>query len=364
MHNPTGTMQEHEPAPRAGAAESGVAPDVVGPAEFVESAAHRKHAVRPRPPVRAWLQPAVIALIVATAFIGCYVGFQRNPEPHQIPVAVTGVNLPVRVTEALGEGVEVHPVADITTARDMVKQRDVVAALTTAGKGKLRLEVAGADGASTVAAVKGLVGAYAHGADKEVVVQDVVPLARYDARGLSGFYMAFGVTLAGFVLASNVLGLAPLLRLRHRFWLMAGASVAIGAVAAVIAGPVMGAVPAPLFPLIVTLSLLAGAASFTTKLLGTYFGPVGIPLATLTLLTVGNSTSGAAIGADLLPSVARTISPLLPPGAAVRAITNLSYFDGAHATGPVVTLALWAVIAGFLVWIRPRVALRRPEADI
>lgn len=154
------------------------------------------------------------------------------------------------------------------------------------------------------------------------------------ARGLAGFYVAFGVTLAGFVLASNVLGLAKLLHLRHRFWLLGGASAAIGTLAAIIAGPLLGAVPAPVIFLALTLTLLAAAAAFTTKLLGAYLGPVGLPIATLVLLTVGNATSGAVIGADLLPSAARAVSALLPPGAAVRAIRSLSYFGARTRRDP------------------------------
>ncbi|MGW1724263.1 hypothetical protein ACWCQK_15170 [Streptomyces sp. NPDC002306] len=323
---------------------------------------HRRHAVRHRPPVRAWLQPAVIALVVATAFISCYVGLQRNPQPHQIPLAVAGPGLPEAIHQALGDSVEVRPAADAQAARQALENHDVVAALSSGSPHQLRLEVAGAAGSSTTAAVKNLVSAYAHGAGEHVTTADVVPLDHYDARGLAGFYMAFGVTLAGFVLGSNALGLAGLLLLRHRFWLLAGVSVAIGAIAAIIAGPILGAVPAPVAPLIFTLALLAAAASFTTKLLGTYLGPVGVPVATLLLLTVGNATSGATIGADLLPTAARTVSALLPPGAAVRAVTDLSYFDGAHAAGPVITLALWAVIAALLLGMRPRLIRRRAVA--
>ncbi|MFD7441704.1 hypothetical protein [Streptomyces sp. NPDC059909] len=315
-----------------------------------------------RPPVRAWLQPTLIALIVVAAFIGCYVGLQRDPQPHQVPIAVTGPDLPGEIHQALGDAVEVQPAADAETARHALERHDVVAALSTDSTGRLHLQIAGAAGTSTTSAVNNLVSAYAHGAGKHVTTEDVVPLARFDARGLAGFYMAFGVTLAGFVLGSNALGLAGVLHLRHRFRLLAGASVAIGTVAAIIAGPVLEAVPAPLAPLILTLTLLAAAAAFTTKLLGTYIGPVGVPVATLLLLTVGNATSGATIGADLLPASARAISALLPPGAAVRATTDLSYFNGAHAAGPVITLALWAAIAALLLGLHPRLMRRRTAA--
>ncbi len=84
------------------------------------------------------------------------------------------------------------------------------------------------------------------------------------------------MTLSGFVLAQNVLGLSKLLHLRHRFTLVTVFSAASGLVAAAIAGPVLGAVPAPYLPLAFVLALLAAAAAFTTKLLGTYFGPVGV----------------------------------------------------------------------------------------
>jgi hypothetical protein len=143
---------------------------------------------------------------------------------------------------------------------------------------------------------------------------------------------------------------------------LGGASVAIGALAAIIAGPVMGSVPAPVAPLIVTLAFLAAAASFTTKLLGTYFGPLGIPVATLLLLTVGNATSGATIGPDLLPGTARAVSALLPPGAAVRAVSDLSYFGGAHAVVPVLTLVAWTAGAGLLLGLHARLARRRSAA--
>ncbi|MEU7061517.1 hypothetical protein [Streptomyces sp. NPDC046197] len=321
-------------------------------------------AARRRPPVRAWLQPALTALVVVAAFVGCYVGLQRDPQPHRIPIAVAAPGLPDRMHQALGDSVDVHPATGAAAARHLLERHDVVAALTTDGPGRLRLETAGAVGMSTTSAVKTLVGAYAHGAGERVVTEDVVPLTHYDTRGLAGFYMAFGVTLAGFVLGSNTLGLVGLLRLRHRFWLLAGASAAIGTVATIIAGPVLGAVPAPVVPLALTLTLLAAAAAFATKLFGTYLGPVGIPVATLVLLTAGNATSGATIGADLLPAAARAVSALLPPGAAVRAVTDLSYFHGAHTAGPVITLTLWAVGAGALVGLRHRLMRRRGAAAL
>nr|WP_168514725.1 hypothetical protein [Streptomyces sp. S1D4-11]QIZ00280.1 hypothetical protein HEP87_48760 [Streptomyces sp. S1D4-11] len=305
-------------------------------------------------PVRAWLQPAIIGLVVVSAFVACYVGLQRNPEPHGVPLAVTGRQLATEVRQTLGDRVDVRQAADAASARRAVLHRDAVAALGPNGEGGLRLEVAGANGLSTTNAVTGLAAAHAHQAGQRLETADIVPLAKFDSRGLCGFYVAFGVTLAGFVLAQNTLGLGHVLALRHRFRLIWGFSAACGTIAAALAGPVLGALPAPFLPLAGSLALLAAAAAFTTKLLGTWLGPVGIPVATLLLLTVGNSTSGAAIGVVLLPGLARFVSGLLPPGAAIRAVADLSYFGGAHVAGPLITLALWAVIGALLVGLRSR----------
>ncbi|MET8223184.1 hypothetical protein [Streptomyces sp. NPDC005301] len=315
-----------------------------------------------RPPLKAWLQPLLISLVVVAAFIASYVGLQRDPQPHHVPIAVTGPSLPGEVQKALGGAVEVHPAADAATARAALEHHDVVAVLGADTPDHLNLQIAGAAGNSTTSAVSHLVGAYAHGTGAQFTTEDVVPLVHHDARGLAGFYVAFGVSLAGFVLGSNVLGLAAAMRLRHRIYLLAGASAAVGVVGAILVGPVLGAAPAPLIPLMFVLALLAASAAFTTTLLGTVLGPIGLPITTLLLLTVGNATSGAVIGADLLPAGARAISALLPPGAAVRAIADLSYYGGAHLVTPVLTLAAWAVVAGTALALRPRLKGRRTAA--
>ncbi|MEU7628614.1 hypothetical protein AB0C34_01325 [Nocardia sp. NPDC049220] len=305
--------------------------------------------------MRAWLQPVIIGLFVVSAFVACYGGLQRNPQPHGVPLAVTGQQLATEVRQTLGDRVDVHEAAGPASAHRAVLHRDVVAALgPTDDDGGLRLDVAGANGQSTTAAVTGLAATYANQAVLHLETADIVPLAEFDSRGLCGFYVVFGVTLAGFVLAQNTLGLGHVLLLRHRFRLIWGFSAACGLTAAALAGPALGAVPAPFLPLAGTLALLTAAAAFTTKSLGAWLGPVGIPVATMLLLTVGNSTSGAAIGVDLLPGVARLVSGLLPPGAAVRAVADLGYFGGAHVAGPLITLALWAVLGALVVGLRSR----------
>ncbi|TFV33701.1 hypothetical protein E4K10_39320 [Streptomyces sp. T1317-0309] len=56
-------------------------------------------------------------------------------------------------------------------------------------------------------------------------------------------------------------------------------------------------------------------------------------MATLLLLTVGNSTSGATVGPDLLPGVARSVSALLPP-APPSVPSPMSATSTAHMCSP------------------------------
>jgi hypothetical protein len=63
-------------------------------------------------------------------------------------------------------------------------------------------------------------------------------------------------------------------------------------------------------------------------------------------------TSGGIVGAPLLPAPARTVSALLPPGAAVRAIRSYCYFHGVHVAIPLLTLAAWTAAAALLLRIR------------
>ena len=143
---------------------------------------------------------------------------------------------------------------------------------------------------------------------------------------------------------------------------MGAFAVVIGVVAATIAGPVYGSLTAP-FPLLaLSLILLSAASAFATKALGAWLGPAGFGLAVLVQTTIGNATSGATLGYDVLPVRAQAISAKLPPGAAVRAVDDFGYYDGSHAAMPLVVLAVWAVAGFGPVLLRQRVTARRTAA--
>ncbi|MFG1652238.1 hypothetical protein ACGFIE_20140 [Micromonospora sp. NPDC049275] len=309
---------------------------------------------------RAWISLVLTGLIIGTAFIAVYVGLQRDPAPSRLPIAVVGDQLVTIAHGGFGDAVAVTQVSSVEAGKALVHDGDAVAVLSGTSRDTLTLDYAGASGFSESGAARQLVAGLGRQAGMSVQENDIVPLASYDSRGLSAFYVVFGVTLSSFVLAQGLTAAATLVRLRHRLYAMGGFAVVIGVVAATVAGPVYGSLTAP-FPLLaLSLILLSAASAFTTKALGAWLGPIGIALAVLTLTTIGNATSGATIGVDLLPGWAQAISAKLPPGAAVRAVNNFGYFNGSHTLAPLGVLAAWFLAGLGLVLLRQRAAQRRP----
>jgi hypothetical protein len=267
-----------------------------------------------------------------------------------------GNGRPIR-PRRLGGGDEVSSIED---GARLVRNGDVVAVVAAISPVTLRLDYAGASGLSEAGAARTLVAGLAAHTGASVHATDIVPLTRYDTRGLSAFYVVFGVTLASFILAQGLLAATHKVRLGAQLLVMTG-FIAIGLTAAAIAGPLYGSLPAAYPLLALSLILLSAASIFTTQALGAWLGAAGIGVAILTLTTIGDATSGATIGYDLLPLWGQAVSGALPPGAAVRAVNDFGYFNGSHVGPSLVVLAIWFAAAIGLVVLRQRLRLRRTK---
>jgi hypothetical protein len=331
-------------------------PDM-SPSPDLKTGAKKSTAVVTQP--QAWIPLVITGLIIGAAFIAVYVGLQRDPVPNHLPVAAVGSRLATATQAGLGDTVTVTQVPTIEDGAAMVRNGDVVAVVEAASRTSLRVEYASASGFSESGAALKLASRLAARAGFKPDETDIVPLVRYDSRGLSGFYVVFGVTLASFVLAQGLTAVTSRVRLRHRIAAMGGFAVVIGLISAAIAGPLYGSLPASFPVLALSLILLSAASAFATTALGAWLGPPGIGLAVLLLTTVGNATSGAIIGYDLLPAWAQAVSAQLPPGAAVRAVNRFGYFGGAHTGWPLAILVIWFLAGLALVLLRPGVAVRQ-----
>lgn len=290
----------------------------------------------------------VVGALVAAAFVGLYIGLQRDPQPHNLPVAVVGAELADGASDAWGENATVLQAGDTAEAKQLLEDHRAVAAIVPhPGAPGLDLLTAGANGRSAVAAAASLADGLAEAVNLPLLsTTDVVPLAPHDKQGLSGFYLVFGVTLASFILAQIMYSVAALVRLRWRIVTLVVGAAAIAAVAAVLAGPVYGAIPASVAAVIPVLTLLGIGVSVSTLAIATLIGPFGNVLSTILFTTLGNAASGATVSAFLMPSAIAGVGAALPPGAAFRAINEASYFDGGDAAGSILVLLGWIAAAG------------------
>ena len=306
-------------------------------------------------PVTAFVQPLGIGLLIALAFVLIYLTALHKPQPHNLPVGVVASpalvpQLQRSISAQAGDAVALRPVADAITARNQVQNGQVVAAYLPGQPG--RLLVAGAQGTAVTQVVTGIFTRVAGAQGTRLQAEDVVPLSAQDPRGLSAFYVIFGVTLAGFIFGqtSHLYSKRLSLGLRLAQALLFG--VLAGLAGALIAGPLMGVLPGSFLALAAILVLLALTTALVTMSFTALLGDPGIALATLLLVILGNATSGGVVAATFLPGGYRQLSPALPAGAATRALGRVDYFHSgaAAARGPVAVLAAWA-LGGLLLLV-------------
>ncbi|MFD8144266.1 DUF3533 domain-containing protein [Streptomyces sp. NPDC059708] len=315
-------------------------------------------------------------LALQLAFITSYIGAFHHPKPSEIPLAVAAPAEPVAAQAAQrlgalpGKPLDPRAVADEATALKRIRNREVDGALIIEpARPNDRLLVASGAGASLSQALEQIVGLAEKSQGRGLTVVDVAPADRGDSRGLSSFYLVVGWCVGGYLCAA-ILAISAGARPAnvHRAVIRLGAlllyAIAAGLLGAVIAGPVLGALPGSIAALWGLGTLVVFAVGALTLALQGLAGVVGIGLAILLVVVFGNPSAGGAYPYPLLPPFWRAIGPALPPGAGTFAARSIAYFRGNGAAGPMLVLSAWAV-AGSAVTLACAMARRgRPGAAV
>ena len=318
---------------------------------------------------RGALLPALIVLVIGSIFVSVYLAAFHAPKPHRLPVGIVGT---AQQAQQLRTGLDAHSpdgfavtaYPDRAAAASAVEHRTVYAVLdpavlapaaaTTgagAGTGADTLLYGSANGPSVTALLEGGFAAVAQAGGHSLASQDLAPASSGDTRGLSIFYSAFGLVLAGFLFGTMTYQMAPRLEFRWRMTSLAAFSVVGGLAIAAIAGQVFGALPGPFLAVAALTGLMAAAVGGTTMALVRLLGPAGVSVSSVLMLILGNATSGGILPPAFLPALLRPLSEILPVGVGVRAVQGLAYFHGNGVEAGVGVLALWtAVSVGLLYW--------------
>jgi hypothetical protein len=301
-------------------------------------------------------------LLLQFGFIASYLGAFHNPTPRNIPIAVvappgapagTAGSVAAKLNALPGHPVKARIAGSTAAGRALLQDRSVYGVLDLAATGPDQLLVTTAAGAAVSTALETITSQVDRQQGRDLAVVDAIPAGRGDARGLSAFYLVVGWVVGGYLVAA-ILGLAggarPANRSRASIRLGALAAYAIvsGAGGALIAETILSALSGHFLALWWFGALLVFAVGAFTMALQTLFGTVGIGVAILLFVILGNPSAGGAYPSPLLPPFWAAIGRWLPPGAGTDAVRSIVYFPKASLSQPVLILVAYA-LAGALI---------------
>ncbi|MGW2284913.1 ABC transporter permease [Streptomyces phaeochromogenes] len=299
----------------------------------------------PTPPSHGRHVVAVVVLVpvlVALA-LWAFAWPAARTAPRDLPLGVAGpATVATQVQKQLEEhegAFEIHRYADEAAARDAIEDRTVYGAVVATEQGP-KLLTASAASPFVAQLLQQSVTQQAGGAQVRTV--DVVPAAKDDPRGSALTSSVLPLTLAGIAAGAVVTLLG--LRGRRAIVALVGASALVGLVAASLAGSWLGALTGNWWAQAGALGLATLAVGAAVAGLAALLGPPGIGLGGLVVMLLGNPFSGAATAPEMLPDPVGTIGQWLPPGAGVSLLRSISFFDGAAAAAPALTLTWWAAL--------------------
>jgi hypothetical protein len=315
-------------------------------------------------------------LLLQLGFILSYVAAFHAPRPHGVPVAVVVPAAPAesaRIAASLdslpSRPLRASPVTSPAQARQQVVTAASSAALIVSPAGRVdTLLVASGGGTSVAEAVQQVITQAEGARHRAVTIADVVPLQAGDARGLTGFYLVIGWMVGGY-LAASLVGVASGSRPANarraviRLASMVPYAIASGAGGAFIVGPLLGALTGHSMALWWLGALIVFASAAFSMAMQTLFGVVGIGIAVLIFVVVGNPSAGGAFQLRLLPPFWRAIGLVLPNGAGTDAVRRIAYFGATGITRDLCVIAAWAAAGTILTlagsaWLSPAARAR------
>jgi hypothetical protein len=277
----------------------------------------------------------IAGVFVGVLFLASNVAALHDPRPHGVPIAISGA--PANALP-LPAGYTVTRVGNVD---DAVQRREAYGGLDMeAGQ----IVVASANGFQASMTIEQ---ALTEAAPKAGVARpqtvDAVPLQGGDPRGMSLQQIVLGTIIGGFMMGVLTAQLALGEPLWQRGIAYAGFGALFGLLGALVLDPLLGVLTGHFVVLWICIGVTALAIALPVGALARALGQLGLPLAALTFLIVGNPSAGASAPTEFLPAFYRAVGPWLPPNADTRVLLGSTYFD-ADVLGPALILAAWVLV--------------------
>jgi hypothetical protein len=296
-----------------------------------------------------------LALLMGALFAFSYTVALGRPSPHDVPVAVVGGQpANARITGALQAGarseLDLRSYPSLAAARRAVDDQHVFAIVDGAQEPPT-LYVSSASGSSVSRLLTQVVQAVPP--DIGVRVVDLHPLPESDPQGLTSFYVTIAATILGLVTVFQLRAHAGGVGLRVWLGYLTVLSAGSGIVLTLVVHTLLGALHGPFWEFALVIALQTATTASFNSLMVVLVGRWAIIPTWGVFILLGNTSSGGAVAAPLLPAFFALAGRVLPTGATVAALHQSAYFRGHQHLEPYLVLAVWFVVVGFaLVAIR------------
>jgi hypothetical protein len=317
-----------------------------------------------RAPARRVIAVAVLVPLLAALALWAFAWPAARTAPRDLPIGVAGpATATAQVEQQLRQregAFEIHRYADEAAARDAIEDRTVYGAVVVTPQGP---ELLTASAASPFVAqmLQQTVTEQASAAGTRIRTVDVVAAPEKDPRGSALNASVLPLALAG-IAAGSAVTLLGLRGVRAVAALLT-ASALVGVAAAAVAHSWLGVLTGDWWAEAGTLGLATLAVSGAVAGLAALLGPAGIGLGAGVVMLFGNPFSGATTAPQMLPEPAGAIGQWLPPGAGTTLLRSVSFFDGAAAAGPALTLTWWAALGLGAVLLGSALKARTPSTE-
>ena len=355
--SPTSTDSPPEPDPAEGAARDPESQDLEA------KALKRAKAEKIGRYVAMFLMP----LIMVSMLVGGYLAAMHAPEPHNMPIAVSGSAQDAqRFADAL-EGaeagaVDVRVVDTADDARQLVLDREVSGAVALEN-GTGTVFTAGGAGASQASTVTAMLAPQVLGQQLTLQTEDLAPLPENDMAGLGAMFMTTALILAGYMPLSLTLSNSPeLLRFRRFVPLLAGWAALIALLVWTVVSPILGAVEGHTAAVLGISWLSVFAIGSVQLFLTRIFGPMAVIVGMLFLMVLGIPASNMSMSVYTMPGIYSVLHGFLPAAATGEALRSVLFFGGDGAGAHLMVLVIGAA-AGLLLTLGIDALKRRRNPD-
>jgi hypothetical protein len=313
------------------------------------------------PDDRKLLVASLGVLVVVFALVASNVAANHSPKPHSLPIGIIGTPAVTdaaraELARAAPGDFEVHAYRSLTSARTAVLHRSVYGAFQPVPTPELL--VASAASPAVAALLQRTFAGVASRSGHALAVQDLVPLPSSDSSGATTLSLVLSLIIAGLAGTTLIYTLTRHRPEAVRVIVTVALGVCAGLITALVTNVLVGAFSDHFFQVWGVATLFVLAIGMPIAAFQVIFGIAGTAIGVLLFLVIGNPASGGSSAPELLPGFWRTLSQILPPGAAVTSMRDVVYFNGHGSSRALIVLAVYAVLGAAVAMIAYKLRAR------